>query len=151
MSEAPQSAEAGNRTTIVVGVDGSSSSVQALGWAARQAEITGAGLRVVTAWTWPLLSGYAPPPPDLDIEKDARFVADSAIRQALGHEPKVPVQVVVDEGSPAGVLLEQARDADLLVVGSRGHGAFTGMLLGSVSSHCVSHAACPVVVVRHDG
>jgi nucleotide-binding universal stress UspA family protein len=56
---------------------------------------------------------------------------------------------VVLEGHPAPVLLELAKDADLLVVGSRGHGQFTGMLIGSVSEHVVSHASCPVVVVRH--
>ena len=135
----------------MVGVDGSSSSLDALRWAAHQAELTGAGIRVVTAWTWPAISGYAALPPNLDLEKDARYVAESAVRKALGDEPAVPVEVVVGEGSPAALLLEQARNVDLLVVGSRGHGAFAGMLLGSVSSHCVSHATCPVVVVREEG
>jgi nucleotide-binding universal stress UspA family protein len=67
----------------------------------------------------------------------------------LGDDaPSAGVQDVVQEGHPVEVLLDQAKDAALLVVGSRGHGAFTGMLLGSVSEHCVSHANCPVVVVR---
>ena len=57
---------------------------------------------------------------------------------------------MVAEGAAAPVLLEAAADADLLVVGSRGHGGFTGLLLGSVSQQCVSHAGCPVVVVRND-
>ncbi|HTZ07910.1 MAG TPA: universal stress protein, partial [Acidimicrobiales bacterium] len=72
------------------------------------------------------------------------------VRQVLGENPEVPVRLVVREGHPAPVLIDEAGGADLLVVGSRGHGAFMGMVLGSVSEHCVSHAPCPVVVVRHD-
>ncbi|HSP39328.1 MAG TPA: universal stress protein [Frankiaceae bacterium] len=148
MSETSAQVGSNEGKTIVVGIDGSPSSIDALRWAGTQAEVTGAGLRVVSAWSWPAISGYAPPPPEMDLEKDARVVASSAVRQAFGESSKIPVDVVVAEGSPAAVLLKQAREADLLVVGSRGHGAFAGMLLGSVSSHCVSHAACPVVVVR---
>ena len=62
--------------------------------------------------------------------------------------PRVDVRTVVEEGNPVQVLIEQSASADLLVVGSRGHGGFAGMLLGSVSHHLVAHSKCPVVVVR---
>jgi nucleotide-binding universal stress UspA family protein len=63
-------------------------------------------------------------------------------------EGALEIDQVVAHGHAAGVLIERSREADLLVVGTRGHGGFTGMLLGSVSAHCVHHAHCPVVVVR---
>lgn len=135
--------------TIVVGVDTSESSKDALLWAAQQAQLTGASLRVVMAWEIPTMAFWAPLPEGLDLSKDARDALEETIREALGPDPKVPITTVVAEGHPAPVLLEQSRDAELLVVGSRGHGEFTGMLLGSVSEHCVAHAPCPVVVVRH--
>jgi nucleotide-binding universal stress UspA family protein len=69
----------------------------------------------------------------------------------LGIEPPVTVRATVAEGHPADVLVRAARGADLLVVGSRGHGGFAGSLLGSVSQYCVHHAACPVLVVRDAG
>ena len=72
-----------------------------------------------------------------------RFVADLDIR-----EPAVDVRTSVEEGNPAQVLIERSKEADLIVLGSRGHGGFKGMLLGSVSQHLVAHAECPVVVVR---
>ena len=134
--------------TIVVGVDTSDSSKEALRWAARQAELTGARLRVVIAWEIPTMAFWAPLPEGLDLAKDAREALDKTLEEVLGPEPKVSVSTVVVEGHPAPVLLEQSGDADLLVVGSRGHGEFTGMLLGSVSEHCVAHASCPVVVIR---
>ena len=135
--------------TIVVGVDTSDSSREALRWAARQAELTGAHLRVVMAWEIPSMAFWAPLPEGLDLGKDASEALEETVRAVLGPDPKVKLTTVVLEGHPAPMLLEQARDADLLVVGSRGHGEFTGMLLGSVSEHCVAHASCPVVVVRH--
>lgn len=136
---------------IVVGVDGSASSREALRWAAGQAELTGGSLRVVMAWFWPVVSGYAPPPPEMDLARDAEVVVDGLVADVLGDSPGAPVEKRVVEGAPAAVLVEASSEAALLVVGSRGHGAFAGMLLGSVSAHCVSHARCPVVVVRDRG
>ena len=134
---------------IVVGVDGSDSSRKALRWAARQAELTAASLLVVSSWSWPVVTGYPPPPPDLDLERDAHLVLDDAVAAVLGERPSVPVEKRVVEGHPAAVLVAASAGADLLVVGSRGHGSFAGMLLGSVSNHCANHASCPVVIVRH--
>ncbi len=94
--------------------------------------------------------GYAIPiPADLNLGSDSRRVLDQAIAETLGENQAVKVSSTVVEGHPAVELLNAAENAELLVVGSRGHGAFTGMLLGSVSEHCVSHSPCPVVVVRH--
>ncbi|SFK77678.1 universal stress protein [Geodermatophilus ruber] len=133
---------------IVVGLDGSPWSRQALQWAARQARLTGSELHVVTAWDLPKTYG-GPPITGIDWEADARRSLEQELKEAL--EPAVAGQVraQVIRGHPAGVLVDAAADADLLVVGSRGHGGFAGMLLGSVSQHAVAHARCPVVVV-HD-
>lgn len=133
-----------DRPFIVAGVDGSECSLEALRWAARQAELTGAELHAVMAWSLPEIYSYTP----RDFEGDARKTLEDAIEQALGKQPRVSVIAQVVEGHAAVALIDASRDAQLLVVGSQGHGAFTGMLLGSVSQHCVGHAHCPVVVVR---
>jgi nucleotide-binding universal stress UspA family protein len=139
---------AGRPGTIVVGVDGSEASLGAVRWAYRQAELTGAHLRAVMSWDLPNTAYWVPLPNDLDLQKATEEALDRALREAIGDKPVVPLSKVVVEGHPAPVLLQQAEGADLLVVASRGHGEFTGMLLGSVSEHCVTHATCPVVVVR---
>lgn len=140
----------GDTPTIVVGVDGSESSKDALRWAAQQTKLLGGQLQVVTTWEYPTSFGWAPAyPSDWDPETDATKALGDVIDEVLGRDPGIPIRISVTEGRPAPTLLEAARHAVLLVVGSRGHGAFAGMLLGSVSEHCVSHAPCPVVVVRH--
>ena len=136
---------------IVVGVDGSEPSLKALGWAAQQARLTGATLRVVTTWEVSTGTGWVPTfPVDYDPEALARQALDEAITDTLGADPDIVLERVVKEGHAAPVLLAAARDADLLVVGSHGHGAFAGMLIGSVSEHLVRHAPCAVVVVHCD-
>lgn len=138
---------------VVVGVDGSAESVRALDWAVRYAKAVGAGIRAVTAWHYPSAVGPAPvgvaPAAVSDEVEQAKLAEmETALRTAFGGEPTVPVEHKIAYGHAAQVLIDQSKDASLLVVGSRGHGAFTGMLLGSVSTHCVTHAACPVLVVR---
>ncbi len=143
-------APAGSPPMIVVGVDGSEPSKRALRWAADQAKLTGAELTAVTAWEYPPTLGWAPPyPSDFDPNADARQALQATVDTVLGTDHGVVLHLAVTEGHPAFVLTEAARDATLLVVGSRGHGAFAGMLLGSVSEYCASHASCPVVVVRN--
>jgi nucleotide-binding universal stress UspA family protein len=137
-------------SVIVVGVDGSEPSIDALRWAIAQARLTGASLEVVTTWEYPTSFGFAPPwPPDFDPEREAEEALGKVLERELSAHGDVEVHESVREGHPAPVLVQAAEQADLLVVGSRGHGAFAGMLLGSVSEHCVSQAPCPVVVVRH--
>jgi nucleotide-binding universal stress UspA family protein len=133
---------------IVVGVDGSDGSVVALRWAVGQAERTGASLRVVTTWEYPATYGWAPAYPDqTDWATPTGKLLSETIREVLGDPPPVAVETKVIEGHAARVLLDESKNADLLVVGSRGRGGFSGLLLGSVSQHCVEHARCPVVVL----
>ncbi|MFD5861537.1 universal stress protein [Streptomyces chartreusis] len=138
---------------IVVGVDGSDSSKRAVRWAVRQAELTGAAVEAVTAWDIPQFHGSLAwlPPSSSDegaLEARARQELEDAVKEVLGSRPPVEVRPVVRYGTPASVLLDAARGASLLVVGSRGLGGFAGLLLGSVAQHCAQHAACPVVVFR---
>jgi nucleotide-binding universal stress UspA family protein len=146
----------GSSRRIVVGVDGSPSAGKALRWAIRQAELTGATVEAVIAWHLPLMvGGYAWPPVGVlettDFGKLAGRVLADSIAAAVGSGGPVPVTPVVKEGNPAQMLIDTAEGADLLVVGSRGHGGFAEALLGSVSQHCVHHASCPVVVIRGAG
>jgi nucleotide-binding universal stress UspA family protein len=133
---------------IVVGVDGSPASLDALEWAVGQASLTGAVVEAVTAWHFPTtaVGGY-PIIADTNWHDNAQLIQDLAVKEALGEEATSLVRRVA-QGHPVRVLLDAATDADLLVVGSRGHGGFTGMLLGSVSEHVVAHAPCAVVVVK---
>ncbi|KIQ64621.1 hypothetical protein TR51_10305 [Kitasatospora griseola] len=133
---------------IVVGVDGSASSRRALWWAIGQARLTGAVVDAVIAWIYPTLYGWAMTAPDPQLHHTAEQVLARAVEEVAGARPPVEIRQIAVVGHAARVLLEQSRGADLLVVGSRGHGGFTGALLGSVSLHCVQHATCPVVVVR---
>jgi nucleotide-binding universal stress UspA family protein len=138
---------------IVAGTDGSPSSMAALRWAIRQAELTGAAVDAVIAWHYPVpTGGYGWAPTGMatsfDFRENAEKVLAEAINAASGPGSSVPVRARVLEGNPAQVLLDACDGADLLVVGSRGHGGFTEALLGSVSQHCVHHARCPVVVIR---
>jgi len=138
---------------IVAGVDGSPSSVSALRWAIRQAELTGAAVDAVIAWHYPVpAGGYGWAPTGMEGSFDFKENAEKVLADAIGtaYDPGsgVRVRARAVEGNAAQVLLDASDGADLLVVGSRGHGGFTEALLGSVSQHCVHHAHCPVVVIR---
>ena len=137
---------------VVVGVDGSETSVEALRQAAEAARTRGATLDVVTAWYFPglaMLPGPEDVPTPHKLEAAARQTLEATIAQA-GPEALAGLDVErhIIEGHPAEALTKAADDADLLVVGSHGTGGFRGMLLGSVSAHCVHHARSPVLVVR---
>jgi nucleotide-binding universal stress UspA family protein len=136
---------------IVAGVDGSASSLEALRWAIRQAELTGSSVDAVIAWQPPAASGLewgVTVVDDTDYAELAAKTLDEAISMAADPASRVRVRPMVGEGNAAQVLLDASADADLLVVGSRGHGGFASALLGSVSLHCTHHAHCPVVVIR---
>lgn len=143
--------EAGNGHRIVVGVDGSEASKSALRWAIHQARLTGARVDAVTAWRIPARFSQPPIIDINDYEDDARRILPQAIAEMSATDSEVPVRPQVIHGHPAQVLLDAADGADLLVVGSRGHGGFTEVLLGSVGQHCVHHAPCPVVIIRGKG
>jgi nucleotide-binding universal stress UspA family protein len=141
---------------IVVGVDSSYGSKVALGWALAQARLTGAAVEAVAAWQQPATYEYSCgavpfPSPGDSIAASAEKVLTETVAEVVGTGGKpVDVRVKVAHGPTAQILLEAAAGAELLVVGSRGHGAFAGMLLGSVSQHCTHHAPCPVIVVPDD-
>ena len=129
---------------IVAGVDGSAWSRAALAWAVRQAELTGAVVEAVTAWELPATSGLDP-----QLYLDYPAAAAKMLTDAIAEVgSRAPVHPRVKPGHAADVLVEASAGAELLVVGSRGHGGFMGAWLGSVSLHCLHHAHCPVVVIR---
>lgn len=133
---------------IVVGVDGSPASVDALLWAARQAGLTAATVQAVISWDYPSTSGMEFGSLDIDWVGNARAALADALHIALGDDARL-VTGTVTRGHPAEVLLAAAQGADLLVVGTRGHAPLPGRMLGSVSEHVAARAPCPVVVVRH--
>ncbi len=135
---------------IVVGVDGSASSKAALAWALGQARLTSSIVDAVIAWEHPAISGQRVPV-FIDWEDLATRAITEAITEVAGWPPPAELQYHVVEGNPAGALLAAATAADLLVVGSRGHGGFVEALLGSTGQQCVHHATCPVVVLRGPG
>jgi nucleotide-binding universal stress UspA family protein len=137
-------------TRIVVGVDGSDSAQAALRWAVRQAKLTGGRVEAVSAWHYPTTVGWEALGVDADFEGIAREILSEALTAVDGLEPGVTVLSQVAEGYPAEVLLDAAKGADLLVLGNRGHGGLRSALIGSVSLHCVTHAHCPVLVVREE-
>ena len=139
---------------IIVGVDGSDSSQAALQWAYDEAAHHGASLTVVSTWhppALPMTPPYGAIPPEGygdQPRQEALDLLDRFTSALVPRTPAVDMRTSVEEGNPAAVLIERSKEADLLVVGSRGHGGFKGMLLGSVSQHLVAHSNCPVVVVR---
>jgi nucleotide-binding universal stress UspA family protein len=143
----------GSGPRVVVGVDGSAESLAALRWAADYAAATGASIDAVMSWHSPTAAGVVPqgiPPQKItdEVRPGLLEALDKSLVAVFGAATPPSVQARVAYGHPAMVLVDESRHADLLVVGYRGHGAFAGMLTGSVSMHCVNNAQCPVVVVR---
>ncbi|MGH9114911.1 MAG: universal stress protein [Acidimicrobiales bacterium] len=139
---------------VVVGVDGSGASSMALRWAATEARLRGATLKVVQAWHIPSLGygAYIVPPDGFeDWAKQASTSLAEQLAKVLGDEPGVAVVREVVEGPAAKAILKAAEGAELVVVGSRGRGGFSGLLLGSVSAQVAHHARCPVTIVREGG
>jgi nucleotide-binding universal stress UspA family protein len=132
---------------VVVGIDGSEESVQALRWAVRYAEAFGHRVTAVIAWRPVSLYGYQTVVGSKGQDEFAGETVRDAVAKVLADGSEVAVDRRVRRGVPAEVMVEESRGADLLVIGSRGLGAFSGMLLGSVSNFCIHHALCPVVVV----
>jgi nucleotide-binding universal stress UspA family protein len=141
------------RGQIVVGVDASDASERALEWALQEAAVHGDRLLLLHAWQFPAVgvANYAGDTLPVfgrgDLEQLAVDVLDGAMHIATTLAPDVKVEVELAKGHPAAALINASHGARLLVVGSRGHGGFAGMLMGSVSSACARHAHCPVVIV----
>lgn len=137
---------------VIVGVDGSADSARALRWGAEYADRFGAPLEALTVFQVPVVWGgpYAMRglPDSEDLERRAGEMLADTVREVLGEGANVHQQV--ETGHTAYALVTASRRAELVVVGSRGHGGFTGLLLGSVSQYCVTHARCPVIVMPHE-
>jgi nucleotide-binding universal stress UspA family protein len=137
---------------IVAGVDGSADSIAALRFAIEEARFRGDGVRAITAWHVPPNAygyGWSIPVDAASFEKIAEATLESALDEAGAADAEVTVTSRVRNGQPAEMLCREAEAAVMLVVGSRGLGGFTGLLLGSVSQACVHHAPCPVLVLPH--
>jgi nucleotide-binding universal stress UspA family protein len=145
-----QENETAVRPRIVVGVDGSPESKQALRWAAQLAGLTGANIDVVTAWQYPVSFGWAAVPYDGSFSPDVEKALVAAVDEVFGERRPTNVALTVREGNATAVLLAESKGALMLVVGSRGHGGFAGLMLGSVSAHVAEHAHVPVLVVHGD-
>ncbi len=140
------------KATVVVGVDGSKTSADAIAFAFDQAEATGAKVLAVHAWHSPASTydgGLGPLMFDpAEVEEVSRVLVAESIAGAVADHPDVEVETRLISGQRARALLMAAESADLLVVGSRGRGGFAGLLLGSVSQGVLHHAHCPVAIVR---
>ena len=133
---------------IVVGVDGSEGSWRALELAATQAHRTGSVLELVCCWVYPAtVAPYGLPPSPTDYEVVTARIMQDAVAKATAWAPEVQLEPRIEKAAPALALVAASEGADLLVVGSRGLGGFTSLLLGSVSQYCTHHAHCPVLVV----
>jgi nucleotide-binding universal stress UspA family protein len=123
---------------------------QALRWAARLATSVGAHLDAVGAWDLPTSAGWVTVYPEWDPAQDMMEVLTATVADVFGGNRPAELALASHQGGAAGVLLDQAAGALMLVVGSRGHGGFAGLLLGSVSASVAEHARCPVLVVHGD-
>lgn len=136
-------------TRIVVGVDGSQHGNAAFRWALEEARLHDGEIVAIFAWQMPLIG--VPGAFDRDeIERLATAFLDEAV-DAVVTDPSVPITRLVAQGDVSVSLIESSREADMLVLGSRGRGGFAGLRLGSVSQACVQWAQCPVVIVKRPG
>jgi nucleotide-binding universal stress UspA family protein len=132
---------------IVVGVDGSEESRAAMDWAVKEAKLRDGQVLAVTAWNFPYVSdGFGQAWNYQGFENDAQTILDEERARVQAQGSEITGRVV--QGSPASVLIDASRDADIVAIGSRGLGGFTGLMLGSVSTQTVHHAHCPVLVFR---
>jgi len=136
------------RPRIVVGVDGSDLSTEALRWAIGQARLIGGEVVAALAWEIPVVFMPAPSLDGFEFEADGQAVIDEVLAAVADDGSGVTVTGRVIHAQPRSALLEAATGADLLVVGSHGVGALPGLHLGSVASFLVHHAPCPVLVYR---
>lgn len=137
---------------IVVGVDGSEGSVEALRWAGNEATLRGDSVRALYAWTYPVFLGapmeaLGPMPSRADLVGEGERILEEAVTSAFPDGADIEISREVVEDPPARALVRASHDAELLVVGSRGHGGFRELLLGSVSHQCALHSSCPVVII----
>ena len=134
--------------TVVVGIDGSECSTEALEWAASYAQATGTPVRAVAVWSDPTPYEFDVGGGAWDREGACRKTAENQVTSVAARHPGLEIDLDVVNGRAAQVLVDASENAALLVVGTRGHGAFADLMIGSTSTHCVHAAHCPVVVYR---
>jgi nucleotide-binding universal stress UspA family protein len=136
---------------IVVGIDGSDGASRALDFAVEEALIRDSDLRIVSAWHIPtqlFSAGAVPGQLDTEaLEASVRAAAEAQVAAAVAGRGGLRYELAMREGQASVVLVEESERAELLVVGSRGHGGFSSLLLGSVSQQCAAHGLCPVAIV----
>ncbi len=133
---------------IVVGIDGSDPAERALDWAVSEAIRRDDPLHLVSAWMVPMTLGYAFTSSGPGVGDAARETCEQAAAEVRRRTSDLTLTTETVEQSPGPALVAASKDADLLVVGSRGTGGFHGLLIGSVSQYCARHAECSVVIVR---
>ncbi len=133
---------------VVVGIDGSEESGRALRWGAEYVHHRGGIVHAICVWAQPVQLGYRLPTSDRELEEHGQAMLDSAVTTARQEFPDVQLKQRLIRGHVVDELIEFSKQADLMVLGNKGHGAFTGMLVGSVAMKVVHHATCPVLVVR---
>lgn len=134
--------------TVVAGVDGSDESQRALRWAAEYVQKVGGLVHAVSVWHQPVQFGYRLPTSDSELEQRARQQLDKVTEAVRGEFPSVDIRERLIRGHVVDELVGLSPQADIMVMGNKGHGAFTGMMVGSVALKLVHHARCPVLVVR---
>jgi nucleotide-binding universal stress UspA family protein len=136
---------------IVVGVDGSEASLKAVIWATHEAKLRDSEIEIIHSWSMPfVVDPMAMMPMMFPIEEmvaDANKIAAAAAAKVTSIDPKIRVVSRIERGSASEHLITASKSADLVVVGSRGHGGFAGLLLGSVAQQVANHASCPAVIV----
>lgn len=135
---------------ILVGVDGSDASVEALRYAARVAAAFDAPIEAITTWEYPIMPDGYYPIEEWSPEQDARQILDATLERAFAGSPPARLTSTTLAGPPARVLVHESHRAAMLVLGSRGHGGLAALLLGSVSAACAAHAHCPVLITHGD-
>ena len=143
--------DGGAQQVVVVGVDGSPESVAALSWAGRYGAATGAVVWALHIWHYPTAAGLPPGVTPESVTDEVKAEQQKELDEAIAKanlDPAAQVESKIAYGHPAQVLINESKNVNLIVVGNRGRGGFTGMLTGSVSMQVVNHAECPVVVVR---
>jgi nucleotide-binding universal stress UspA family protein len=143
---------------IVVGVDGSEESRAALDWAVEEGRLRQAPVLAIHAWEVPMVpapTGLVPPSVEVvgdltELREDAASLVETMVREIAGDAADVEIRPLTVEDKPVNALLDAAErnDAQMIVVGSRGHGGFVSLLIGSTSDQVARHATCPVVIHR---
>ncbi len=134
--------------TVVAGIDGSDESQRALRWAAEYVQKVGGLVHAVSVWHQPVQFGYRLPTSDSELEQRARQQLDKVTEAVRAEFPSVDIRERLIRGHVVDELVGLSPQADMMVLGNKGHGAFTGMMVGSVALKLVHHARCPVLVVR---